>query len=122
MANNTTFQFDWNTTYNDSAFNLSNYPSIMNFTDLTSPDAFMVPVTDVWIVAFGDWFYVILMMICVGYVLIKSRSIFPTSLTLLLLSAIGAYSIPTEVVYVMYLMLVLSLFGALYGFFEDRRQ
>ena len=113
---------NWNLSQiNESAFNISNYSAIMNFTNLTSPEAFFSPIKEVWLSAMGNWFYTLLLFMTVGVVYIKTQSIFPTSLVLLILSAVMIVAMPAEVGYIMYLALVLAIFGVLYGLLAEER-
>lgn len=115
-------QISWNISLvNESAFNISNYSAIMNFTNLSKPEAFFSPVQEVWLGTMGAWFYAFMMFMTVGVVYIKSKSIFPTSLVLLILSAVMVAAMPAEVGLVMYLALVLAIFGVLYGLLVEER-
>jgi len=106
---------------NYSVFNISNYQSIINFTNLSNPVNFFLPVKDVWMSVMGNWFFTFIIFVTCGVVYIKSRSIFPTSLILLLMSATMIAVMPHEVGIVMYLALVLAIFGVLYGLLAEER-
>ena len=118
--------YNWN-------FNLSNYSSIENFTKINSSDVsnattyFFTPISDYWLYTFGSWFYVILVYFCSALVYIKSKSIFPTSMVLLLMAnlvavpaTMGAVLIPYEVLSALYLSIVISTAGVLYSLLVGR--
>lgn len=103
------------------AFNITAYPSIMKFTNLSSYDAIFTPFTDIWIAqVYGAWWWVLVLFVTVGTTLVKSKEIFPTAFVLLIVSAILSQAVPPEIQTIMYLLMVLGFFGALYGWFEDR--
>ncbi len=106
---------------NESVFNISSYPAILNFTNLTRPEAFFSPIKEVWLNAIGDWFYTSIVFLTCGVVYIKSRSIFPTALLLLFLSAAMIVAMPYEVGMVMYLALVLAIFAVLWALLVKER-
>ena len=106
---------------NSSVFNITSYPAILNFTNMSNPLAFFSTVNSVWIHAMGNWFYSFLIFLTCGVVYIKTRSIFPTALTLLLLSATMIAVLPNEVGMVMYLAMVLAVFVVLWALIADER-
>lgn len=110
------------TAFNSTAFDITNYPSIMKFTNLSDYDAFFAPITDVWMAptVYGEWWWVIVIFVTTGITLVKSREIFPTSFVLLIMSAVLTQATPPEVQVVLYLLMILGLFGVVYGWFEDR--
>ena len=107
--------YDLNTTM----FDVSNYDGIMRFTNLSNYDAFFTPFTHVWLAVFGPWWWVLVIFLTTGVTLVKSREIFPTSIVLLLLSAVLTQAVPPEFTVILYLLMVLGFFGAMYGWFED---
>lgn len=106
---------------NFTMVNVSDYPRITNFTNMSNYNSFFVPINEVWIPIMGGWFWVLIIFLTTGAVLIKSRSIFPSSLTLLILSSVLVTAVPPVVASLLYLLMVLGFFGALWGFFESRR-
>ncbi len=116
MNNSTTY--NWG---NMSMANMSDYPRITNFTNMSNWNSFFVPINEVWISAMSGWFWLLIIFLTTGVVLIKSRSIFPTSFTLLILSAVLVSAVPPVVASLLYLLMVLGFFGALWGLFESRR-
>ncbi|WP_342305530.1 hypothetical protein [Methanolobus sp. ZRKC5] len=107
--------------FNTTGFNVSNYPSIMKFTNLSSYDAFFTPFTDVWInQVYGDWWWLIVLFVTVGITLVKYQEVFAPSLVLLIVSAVLTKAVPAEVQVVLYLLMILGLLGVLYGWFEGR--
>lgn len=116
--NNSSYNYSWD---NLTMTNVTDYSRITNFTNMSSYNSFFVPVNEVWIAAMAGWFWLLIIFLTTGVVLIKSRSIFPTSLTLLLLSAVLVSAVPSVVASLLYLLMVLGFFGALWGLFESRR-
>lgn len=115
------------------SFNLSDYPSIENFTKLnvsdpsTSTRYFFTPISDYWVALMGSWFYVFLIYFTCGIVYVKSKSIYPTSIAMLLLATLvaapataGTLYVPYEVLIVLYVSTVLALAGVLYSLFVGR--
>ena len=115
---NDTLTYNWG---NLSMSNMSDYSRITNFTNMSNYNSFFVPVNEVWIPAMAGWFWVLIIFLTTGVVLIKSRSIFRTSLVLLILSAVLVSAVPPVVASLLYLLMVLGFFGALWGLFESRR-
>lgn len=120
--------------YNYS-FNISNYPSIQKLTNISvnvnetnkTVDAFFTFINDYWGKLMGEWFYIFLIYFTVGIVYVKTKSIFPTTLALLLLSVAimgasmaGIASLSMPVMFVLYISLVLSFAGVLYALFVGR--
>ncbi|RLI79401.1 hypothetical protein DRP04_09180 [Archaeoglobales archaeon] len=120
MVNVTLIEFNVSV-LNESVFNISSYPAILNFTNLTRPEAFFSPIKEVWLNTMGDWFYAFIVFLTCGVVYIKSRSIFPTALLLLFLSAAMIVAMPYEVGIIMYLALVLALFAVLWALLVKER-
>ena len=120
MVNVTVIEFNV-TALNESVFNISSYSAILNFTNLTKPEAFFSPVQEVWLGTMGGWFYTLIIFMTCGVVYIKSRSIFPTALLLLFLSSAMIAAMPQEVGLAMYLALVLAIFGVLYALLAEER-
>ena len=116
--NNSSINYNWG---NLSMANMSDYSRITNFTNMSNYDAFFVPINEVWLPAMDGWFYLLIIFLTTGVVLIKSRSIFPTSFTLLILSAVLVSAVPPVVASLLYLLMVLGFFGVLWGLFESRR-
>lgn len=120
--------------YNYS-FNISNYPSIQKLTDISvnvnetnkTVDAFFTFINDYWGKLMGEWFYIFLIYFTVGIVYVKMKSIFPTTLALLLLSVAimgasmaGIASLSMPAMFVLYISLVLGFAGVLYALFVGR--
>jgi len=93
--------------------NLSTYPHLQNFTNLSNVEQFFTPVYW-WTDVLGNWFYTFILYVTVGMVFLKTKSIFAAALVLLLLSSVMVALIPHEAGLVVYLSLVLALFGVLY--------
>ena len=122
MADNSTLNMSYNFDFsNMSAVNVTSYPRIQNFTNFSSWNAPFVPINEVWVLAWGGWFYVLLTIVLSGAVFVKFRQIFPAAFILLLLSAVAVTAMPLEVQAALYLLMVLGFIGALYGIFERRR-
>lgn len=113
---NTSLNYSWDIT----TTNITDYDSITNFTNMSNYNSFFVPINEVWIPAMSGWFWLIIIFLTTGVVLIKSRSMFPTSLTLLLLCSVLVSAVPVEIASIMYLLMVLGFFGVLWGLFESR--
>ena len=101
---------DYNLSIN---INLSNYSMIQNFTNLSSVELFFTPIFW-WQDVLGNWFFTLIYFITVGMVYLKTNSIFPTALTMLLLSATMIALMPYEAGLIIYLGLVLGVFAVLY--------
>ena len=97
-------------------FNLSNYTEIKQFMNMSNASDYFIPVK-YWTNVMGAWFYVMIVYLTIGMVFVKTRSIFPTSIALLFLSAVMAANLPTPVSLVLYSSLVLGVFGVLYSIF-----
>lgn len=123
---------NFNSNFNWS-FNLSVYPKIENFTKLNMTDTqnttryFFTGISDYWLAVMGSWFYVFLIYFTCGLIYVKSKSIFPTSLAMLLMSILvaapataGTFYVPVEVLIVLYVSLVLAFAGVLYSLFVGR--
>ncbi|MCK4268980.1 MAG: hypothetical protein KAW93_00705, partial [Methanogenium sp.] len=115
-VSNTSLNYSWNIT----TTNITDYEKITNFTNMSNYNSFFVPINEVWISAMSGWFWLLIIFLTTGVVLIKSRSIFPTSFTLLLLSSVLVSAVPAEIASILYLLMVLGFFGVLWGLFESR--
>ncbi|RLI82697.1 hypothetical protein DRP04_03370 [Archaeoglobales archaeon] len=129
---NFTANFNW-------SFNLSDYPSIENMTKIQlsnntsivneSVQHFFTPIGDYWIKASGleAWFYMFLVYFTVGVIWIKTKSMFPTAMALLLFATLialpattGQIYVPLEVLTVLYVSLVIGIAGVLYSLLVGR--
>lgn len=108
----------WN--FSNISWNVTTDPKIQNATNWSTWSSPFGSIQDTWIQVWHGWFYVYLTFVFTGMVLVKYRSIYPASIVLILLNAVMVIAMPPEVQNVMYLLVVLGIAGALYGYFEKR--
>lgn len=124
------------------SFDMDNYSSIQNMTNIqmnpagnetiteNSIKAFFTPISDYWVASsvMGAWFYVLIMLFTVGVVYGKTKRLEPTAITMLILSMIAAvpattgdWVLPIEVLGIVYTCTALSVAGVLYSAFTGGR-
>ena len=114
MSGNYTFDYNMSGVTPD----ITNSTAFINWTTMSWSTVFAG--YDPWTAAMGSWFYVMISIAVTGAVFVKYKVIFPTAMTLLLLSAVAVASMPAVIQPVFYGMAVLGFAGVLYGMFERR--